>query len=262
MTTAAESVWNEVADDLQQLGDQLAAARQQLGGLDADDLGDALTVAEQDHAQLRDVLNSDPLALWLGGQVDTTRITRLRERTQAAVAAVAKLAALRADADRRISAVAAAVSAAADARQDAMAARDRAQAKIATAALPMPPELDAVTGRLASAGELKTAGRWTRLASELDLIEKQTADAASQCREVERRAAALLDRREELRGLLDAYQARAARLGGAEDTDLDARYARARDLLWTAPCDLPAATAAVTGYQQAVLALSGRGRRP
>ena len=79
---------------------------------------------------------------------------------------------------------------------------------------------------------------------------------------MERRAGALLDRREELRGLLDAYQARAARLGGAEDTDLDARYARARELLWTAPCDLSAATAAVTGYQQAVLALTGRGRRP
>jgi chromosome segregation ATPase len=262
VVTAAEAVWNEVADDLQQLGDQLAAARQQLGGLDGDALGDALTLAEQDHAQLRDVLNGDPLALWLGGQVDTTRITRLRERTAAAVAAVAKLAALRADADARISAVAAAVSAATDARQDAMAARDRAEAKIATAALPMPPELGALTSRLAGAGELKTAGRWTRLASELDLIEKQAADAASQCREVERRAAALLDRREELRGLLDAYQARAARLGGAEDSDLDARYARARDLLWTAPCDLPAATAAVTGYQQAVLALSGRGRRP
>jgi len=262
VVTAAEAVWNEVADDLQQLGDELAAARQQLGGLDADDLGDALTVAEQDHAQLRDVLNSDPLALWLGGQVDTTRITRLRERTAAAVAAVGRLAALRADADRRISAVAAAVAAAADARQDAMAARDRAHTKIATAALPMPPELGPLTGRLASAGELKTAGRWTRLASELDLIEKQTADAVSQCREVERRAGALLDRREELRGLLDAYQARATRLGGAEDSDLDARYARARELLWTAPCDLPAATAAVTGYQQAVLALSGRGRRP
>jgi hypothetical protein len=208
------------------------------------------------------VLNSDPLALWQGGQVDTTRIARLRERTAAAVAAVGRLAALRADADARISAVAAAVSAAADARQDAMAARDRAAAKIAAAALPAPPELGGLTGRLAGTGELKAAGRWTRLASELDLIEKQAADAASQCREVERHAAALLDRREELRGLLDAYQARAARLGGAEDPELDARYGRARELLWTAPCDLPAATAAVTGYQQAVLALSGRERRP
>jgi hypothetical protein len=62
--------------------------------------------------------------------------------------------------------------------------------------------------------------------------------------------------------LLDGNQARAARLGCAEDTDLDARYARARGLLWAARCDLSAATAAVTGYQQAVLALSERGRRP
>src|SRR6185437_14358882 len=47
--TAAEAVWNEIADDLQQLGDLLAAARQQLGGLDGDALGQALTVAEEDH---------------------------------------------------------------------------------------------------------------------------------------------------------------------------------------------------------------------
>ena len=46
MVTAAEAVWNEVADQLQQIGDQLAAARQQLGGLDDDALGQALTVAE------------------------------------------------------------------------------------------------------------------------------------------------------------------------------------------------------------------------
>jgi hypothetical protein len=70
-----------------------------------------------------------------------------------------------------------------------------------------------------------------------------------------------LDRRDELRGLLDAYQARAAKLGGAEDSELDARYDRAHDLLWTAPCDLSAAADAVAGYQQAVLALRERGVR-
>ena len=59
----------------------------------------------------------------------------------------------------------------------------------------------------------------------------------------------------ELRGLLGAYQAKAARLGAAEDPGLTERYDRARGLLWTAPCDLPAAADAVTSYQQAVLAL-------
>jgi hypothetical protein len=87
------------------------------------------------------------------------------------------------------------------------------------------------------------------------------AAVARGCRDAERQATELIDRRDELRGLLDAYQARAAKLGGAEDSELEKRYDRARDLLWTAPCDLPAAAAAVTGYQQAVLALSGRGLR-
>jgi hypothetical protein len=260
VVTAAEAVWNEIADPLQQIGDQLAAARQQVAGMDGEALDQGLTVAETDHAQLRGLLNNDPLALWLGGQVDTGRIRRLRERAAAAAEAAGKLAALRQDASARIAAVGAAVSAAADARQDALAARDRAAAKIAAITLPMPPDVSGLTGRLAGLEALTAAGRWTRLASELDLIEKQAAAATGECREVERRASALLDRREELRGLLDAYQARAARLGGAEDTDLDARYARARELLWTAPCDLSAATAAVTGYQQAVLALTGRGR--
>jgi hypothetical protein len=45
------------------------------------------------------------------------------------------------------------------------------------------------------------------------------------------------------RGLLDAYQAKAARLGAAEDTELSKLYAQAHDLLWTALRDL--ATAAV-----------------
>jgi len=65
-------------------------------------------------------------------------------------------------------------------------------------------------------------------------------------------------RRDELRGLLGAYKAKAARLGAAEDFGLAQRYDQARDLLWTAPCDLAAAEAAVAGYQQAVLGVRPR----
>ena len=68
---------------------------------------------------------------------------------------------------------------------------------------------------------------------------------------------AVLSQRDELRGLLGAYQAKAARLGAAEDPGLTECYDRAHGLLWTAPCDLAAAAGAVAGYQQAVLALGG-----
>jgi hypothetical protein len=67
-----------------------------------------------------------------------------------------------------------------------------------------------------------------------------------------------LDKREELRGLLRAYKAKAARLGAAEDPDLAARHDEAHGLLWTAPCDLAAAEAAVLAYQRAILATEGR----
>jgi hypothetical protein len=105
------------------------------------------------------------------------------------------------------------------------------------------------------------AGRWTRLAAELDLMEKQASAVAREGRDAEQAAVALLDRRDELRGLLDAYQARAAKLGGAEVSELTIGYDRARELLWSAPCDLAAAAAAVSRYQQAVLALSRRGHQ-
>jgi hypothetical protein len=67
----------------------------------------------------------------------------------------------------------------------------------------------------------------------------------------------LLNQRTELRGLLDAYRAKAAGLGAAESIELAALYQRARDLLRAAPCDLLAAGDAVRRYQQAVLGLPG-----
>jgi len=258
VVAAAENVWNAIADQLQRVAADLAAARQRTGGLADGALADVLGQAEAELGQLRDVLNSDPLALWHGGQVDAARLDRLRQRAAVAVSKADELATLRDHADQRISAVATAVSAAREAWQDAMAARERAAGRIAAAALPRPPEVRGLADRLAELEALKAAGRWPRLASEIDLLEGQAEAVANGCRDAERQATGLMDRRDELRGLLDAYQARAAKLGGAEDSELDARYDRARDLLWTAPCDLSAAADAVTGYQQAVLALSGR----
>jgi hypothetical protein len=108
---------------------------------------------------------------------------------------------------------------------------------------------------------MKNTGRWTRLASELDAIDKQAANVIRRCREAEQAATGLVDQRDQLRGLLDAYRAKAGGLGAAENAELDQRYQQAKDLLWTAPCDLAAATAAVNGYQQAILRLRRSGDR-
>ncbi|HUY52231.1 MAG TPA: hypothetical protein VMV92_42090 [Streptosporangiaceae bacterium] len=264
VVAAAEGVWNEVSAGLGQVSAELGQARQQAGGLADDALTGELSAAEAELGGLRDVLNSDPLALWKRGRVDTIRLDRLRQRAAATAARASELARLRDDAQRRIAAAGAAVAAATTAWQDAVIARDRAAAKIEASALPPlppPPEAADLAGRLASLDALKAAGRWSRLASELEVIEKQAAATSRRSRDAQRGALALLGRRDELRGLLDAYQAKAARLGAAEDRDLTARYDQARDLLWTAPCDPSAAADAVTRYQEAIAALAGQGRR-
>lgn len=252
---AAENVWNETAEGLGEIGTALDNAKAQAAALGDDEVAGELAAAGADLDQLRGLLNADPLALWRGGRVDTARLDRLRARAVTAAARVNELARLRADAERRIDGVAATVAAAAAAWRDAVAARERTAAKIA-ASLP-PPAAVSLDSRLAALAPLKDAGRWARLAAELDAIAAEAAGARDRYRAAEQEASALLSRRDELRGMLDAYQAKAAGLGGAEDAGLTARYERARDLLWTAPCDLAAASAAVTSYQQAILALAG-----
>lgn len=62
----------------------------------------------------------------------------------------------------------------------------------------------------------------------------------------------LLDRRAELAGRLKAYEAKAARLGLAEDPELLSSQRLASGLLSRRPCELRAVTRAVADYQQLV----------
>jgi hypothetical protein len=257
VVSAAEQVWNEMATRLDGISAELDRATSLAAPLGDEALTGELAQAQAELAQLRGVLNSDPLALRFGDGVDTSGADRLRGRATALAARSADLARLRDDARQRVDAVHAAAAAARAAREDAAAACRRAAAEI-TAVPRVPADRTDLFARVAALDTLLAAGRWTRLSSELDLLDRELASAASNCRDTERTVAALLSQRDELRGLLGAYKAKAARLGAAEDLRLAARYDRARELLKTAPCDLAAATAAVTGYQQAVLAIGAQ----
>ena len=264
VVSAAEQVWTDVAGRLDAAGAELARVTPLAGSLGDQALTGDLAPAQGQLAALRDTLNSDPLALWRGpggspSAVDTSGADRLQERVAAAGTRVDELVRLRDDARRRIAEVATAAAAARSAREDAVAAWRQATAKIAAAALPPEPaEAADLSARLAGLDTLLAGGRWTRLGSELDLLDRELAAATARFREAERAVVAATAQRDELRGLLGAYKAKAARLGAAEDPGLAERYDRARDLLWTAPCDLDAAAAAVDAYQRAVLGVPPR----
>lgn len=259
VVAAAEHVWTEVAGRLDTAGAELARVTPLAAALGDEALAGNLASAQDELTRMRDTLNSDPLALWQGGTVDTSGADRLQERVAAAVARADELIRLRDEARQRVDEVQTAAMAVRAARDDAVAAWQRAAEKIAAAALPPPPAEPAdLSVRLAGLGPLMDGGRWPRLASELDLLDRELAAATARFKEAERAAVSALARRDELRGLLGAYKAKAARLGAVEDTALTERYDRARELLWTAPCDLTAAEAAVAGYQQAVLEVQPR----
>jgi hypothetical protein len=254
VTAAAEAVWNDLGSRLDAVAARLGGARQSLGGINDERLSASLAAAHDRLDSYRAKLNSDPLAL---SRTAPGELAKLAGEADALAAEAAALDRLRREARDRVSAVRAQADALAAARRDAAAAWQRASVRIAGV-----PPLMADDGAVPLAGldALVTAGRWRELAGEIDRCGSTLADALSHTRDAERSLVSLIGQRDELRGLLEAYKAKAARLGSAEDEGLAARYGYARGLLWTAPCDLTAAAAAVTGYQQAILALEGQRR--
>ena len=160
--------------------------------------------------------------------------------------------ALRAGLDERVAALTARVDALVAVESAAeQVAGEVARLVVAVPGLPTPrrraPELRTA---VRDAHALARAGRWDE-ASAGFAAAAQDLDAATAQAEADRAVlGGLLDRRAELRGRLGALRAKAGARGRSEDLTLDALHTRARDLLWSAPCDLAAATVAVRAYQR------------
>ncbi len=93
---------------------------------------------------------------------------------------------------------------------------------------------------------------WVMAARQLDRLMQACDRLDARVGQLENEAMAGLALRNELRGRLDAYRAKAAAIGRAEDIDLDRLQQAAADVLWIAPCDLAEAARRVEDYQHAV----------
>ena len=87
----------------------------------------------------------------------------------------------------------------------------------------------------------------------LDRVERALDEAA-------RRFGAPLAERDDLRGLLEGFRGKAGANGFSEDPAVEPLYRQARDLLWSAPCDLDGARPLVQRYIAAVNARIAGGR--
>jgi hypothetical protein len=124
-------------------------------------------------------------------------------------------------------------------------------------AVGVPDPVPGLRARLGAMDALRAQGRWRDLGALLGELQRAVHAAADDAREREANLTGLLERRAELRGRLDAYRARAVRLGFAEDDRLVELHGEAHWGLWTAPCDLRRATVALSAYQRTLVELSG-----
>jgi hypothetical protein len=242
MIAEVDTAWSTLLTRL----DQAAQAARAVEGM-LDSLG---SEPEYDRVKgeldgLRETVRTDPLSIRPAAfdGVDAA-LGALRTRLEEAVR-------VRTEYDGRLRRIEDTIGLVRAAEDESRLVREQVLAKIASPVLPDLPESSAaLADRLAAMGTVR--GRWTDVAERVARLEEAAAGALEQARTTVRTIAGLLERRDELRGRLDAYRAKAGRLGGAEDPELTALYQRAHDLLWTSPCDLRRATAALSEYQRAI----------
>ena len=159
------------------------------------------------------------------------------------LAELAELAAMQANWPKAVASMAVQLDALRDAAQQSAQTRARAEQTVVAGSLPVrtdpEPELRAELQSMTAPDPVALRELQRRIETALQHVQHD-----------EELAQGLLDRRTELKGRLRAYEAKAARLGLAEDPDVLSSKRIASGLLSRQPCDLRAVTRAVAHYQQ------------
>ena len=202
------------------------------------------------------VVRTDPLSLVRDGAPDTGRLDRVRTVLTTLGDELAGVARMRDDYADLVARVTVSIEEVEATEERAREAHAAALAKIESPNLPEPSRGlgTALRDRLTALERLREAGRWVEMAGRFAELERAVDDALDRAESELRLSAGLLDRRGELRGRLEAYRAKAARLGVIEDERLTTLYGEARTVLWTAPCDLRRATTVLAEFQRALRA--------
>ncbi|MET9775617.1 hypothetical protein ABZ023_15415 [Streptomyces sp. NPDC006367] len=269
LVVAADAVWSALPARIDLLAAELQRTRRLAHSVGVrpgeHPAGDDLERITRTLTRLREQVVSDPLAFWVpaegssapgGGRPDTTVYDREARALEDVRREIDAVLAVRQDAEQRIVRLRDVLSRADRTLAEARTARGEVLAKIAATEVPVvsgPPT--ALQEQLAAAAEYRRHAQWHRLSPLLESLEEKAEDELLRARESLTAVTAPLAVRAELRGRLDAYRAKVARLGFAEDPELTEKYEKARRMLWSAPCDLRVAEQAVLRYQRAAAEL-------
>ncbi|MFE2284018.1 hypothetical protein ACFXDJ_07595 [Streptomyces sp. NPDC059443] len=265
VVVAADSVWSALPARIDLLSAELHRTRSLAHSVGVrpgeHPSGDDLETITAELAELRARVIEDPLAFWVavagssapgGGRPDTGRYDRAALALEDVRREVEAVLTVRQDSEQRLIGLRDVLSRADRTLAEARVARGEVLAKIAASEVPAvsgPPT--ALQEQLSAAAEYRRQSQWHRLSPLLESLEERAHEELLRARESLTAVTAPLAMRAELRGRLDAYKAKVARHGMAEDPLLIERYDAARRMLWSAPCDLRAAEQAVLRYQWA-----------
>lgn len=265
MIVASDAVWSALPARIDMLAAELRRTRSLAHSVGVrpgeHPSGDDLERIGRVLASLRDEVVSDPLEFWRptagssapgGGRPDTARYDREARALEEVRREIEAVLAVRQDAEARLGRLRDTLSRADRTLAEARNARGEVLAKIAASEVPAvsgPPT--ALQEQLSAAADYRRHAQWHRLSPLLESLEQQAEDELQRARASLTAVTAPLAVRAELRGRLDAYKAKVARHGMAEDPLLIERYDAARRMLWSAPCDLRVAEQAVLRFQQA-----------
>ncbi|MEU4268419.1 hypothetical protein [Streptomyces sp. NPDC026092] len=265
MVVTADAVWSALPARIDLLAAELGRTRSLAHSVGVrpgeHPAGDELESITAELTTLRSQVVTDPLAFWRpavgssapgGGRPDTERYDRAARALEDIRREIEAVLAVRQDSEERLLRLRDVLSRADRTLAEARVARGEVLAKIAASEVPAvsgPPTV--LHERLATAAEYRRHAQWHRLSPLLESLEVEAEDELQRARASLTAVTAPLAVRAELRGRLDAYKAKVARLGAAEDPLLIERYDAARRMLWSAPCDLRVAEQAVLRYQHA-----------
>ncbi|MFJ4472290.1 hypothetical protein ACIP2X_33045 [Streptomyces sp. NPDC089424] len=275
MVVACDAVWSALPARIDLLAAELQRTRKLAHSVGVrpgeHPAGDDLERITRTLTRLREQVVSDPLSYWQraqgssapgGGRPDTTVYDREARALEEVRREIDAVLAVRKDAEQRLVKLRDVLSRADRTLAEARTARGEVLAKIAATEVPVvsgPPTV--LQEQLATAAEYRRHAQWHRLSPLLESLEQKAEDELLRARESLTAVTAPLAVRAELRGRLDAYKAKIARHGLAEDPLLMERYDAARRMLWSAPCDLRVAEQAVLRFQHAAAEVLGTAPR-
>jgi hypothetical protein len=246
VTTTVAQVWDALVPRLTTASATLRACAELCDGLGVAP-GPDHAGAQRELARLTAAVSQDPLA------IDAQALDGLEGDVAAVRAGAERLRDFHADADRRLDEAARLLAEARRAEDDARAAHRAALAKIAAAEIPEPAPLPAgLAGELDAAVTLARSGAWREADEALERWAQRARRARDEALRSQAASREPIAVRDELRGRLGAYQAKARSLRLLEEPALAALHERAERALHTAPTDLAEAARLVTSYQQSI----------